>query len=87
MITNEAIKYLCSLTNPIAVISIAGLYRTGKSYLVNKLLPDYFSQNECAFRVGVTTQSMTKGLNILGSPITLNCSKTGKEIDYLLIDS
>lgn len=30
---------------------------------------------------------MTKGLNILATPITLNCPKTGKNIDYLLIDS
>jgi hypothetical protein len=30
---------------------------------------------------------MTKGLNILATPITLVCRETGQEIDYLLIDS
>ena len=74
-VTNEAIKYLSSLTRPIAIITIAGLYRTGKSFLVNKLLPsNYGTQQESAFKVGTTTQSMTKGLNILATPITLECT-------------
>ena len=29
---------LASLAKPIAVITIAGVYRSGKSYLVNRLL-------------------------------------------------
>ena len=34
----EACDYLKMIPKPISVISIAGLFRTGKSYLLNKIL-------------------------------------------------
>ena len=58
-----------SLEKPIAIITIAGLYRTGKSFLVNKLIKD--GNNHNGFRVGSTTNSVTKGLYIWGKPITI----------------
>jgi len=41
------------------------MYRTGKSYLINRLLKN--KQN--GFKIGSTTQSCTKGLNLWGRPI------------------
>jgi ribosome biogenesis GTPase A len=41
------------------------MYRTGKSYLINKLLKN----KEKGFKTGSTVQAVTKGLNIWGSPI------------------
>ena len=34
-INEEAIEFLKSVPKPIGVISVAGAYRTGKSYLLN----------------------------------------------------
>lgn len=33
----EAKRYLERLNQPVVVVSVVGLYRTGKSYLMNKL--------------------------------------------------
>ena len=33
----EALKILSAIRQPIVVVAIVGLYRTGKSYLMNKL--------------------------------------------------
>ena len=41
------------------------MYRTGKSYLINKLL----KTKNSGFKIGSTTQSVTKGLNLWGQPI------------------
>lgn len=77
-ITSEAISYLSSINRPIAITTIAGLYRTGKSFLVNRLLPNGHSHHQDnPFRVGMSTQSMTKGLNILATPISIQCQDTG----------
>lgn len=34
----EAIQFLNSIEPPIAVVAVAGMYRTGKSYLLNRIL-------------------------------------------------
>jgi len=52
---------------------VAGMYRSGKSYLANRLLKT--KQN--GFGVGATTQPVTKGLNIWGRPILAN-DETGQ---------
>merc|ERR1719233_769463 len=45
-------EYLNSVTKPLVIISVAGLYRTGKSYLLNRLLG-----KEVGFPLGSTVQS------------------------------
>ena len=38
LVTNqEALRILSAITQPVVVVAIVGLYRTGKSYLMNKL--------------------------------------------------
>jgi len=38
LVTNqEALEILSAITQPVVVVAIVGLYRTGKSYLMNKL--------------------------------------------------
>lgn len=34
---HEALRILSAITQPMVVVAIVGLYRTGKSYLMNKL--------------------------------------------------
>lgn len=52
----EALKILSAITQPVDVVAIVGLYRTGKSYLMNKLA------QKKGFSVGSTVQSHTKGI-------------------------
>uniref|UniRef100_A0A3P8YCN2 GB1/RHD3-type G domain-containing protein n=1 Tax=Esox lucius TaxID=8010 RepID=A0A3P8YCN2_ESOLU len=56
-VVQEAISYLMGLKHQIVVVAIVGLYRTGKSYLMNKL-----AQRKTGFALGATIQSKTKGI-------------------------
>jgi len=62
--------YLNSVTKPLVIISVAGLYRTGKSYLLNRLLG-----KEVGFPLGSTVQSETKGIWIWVSPHPMDPDK------------
>ncbi|MBZ3870691.1 Guanylate-binding protein 6 [Sciurus carolinensis] len=57
MVNQEAIRILEKISQPVVVVAIVGLYRTGKSYLMNRLA----GQN-CGFPLGSTIQSETKGI-------------------------
>jgi hypothetical protein len=47
------------------VISVAGIYRTGKSFLLNKII---LNANQ-GFAVGPTTNAKTKGIWVWGKPL------------------
>uniref|UniRef100_A0A8D1ST55 Guanylate binding protein 1, interferon-inducible n=1 Tax=Sus scrofa TaxID=9823 RepID=A0A8D1ST55_PIG len=53
----KALKLLSAIKQPLVVVAIVGLYRTGKSYLMNKLA----GKNK-GFSLGSTVQSHTKGI-------------------------
>ncbi|XP_051050523.1 guanylate-binding protein 4-like isoform X3 [Phodopus roborovskii] len=53
----EALEILSAITQPVVVVAIVGLYRTGKSYLMNKL-----AGKKTGFSLGSTIQSHTKGI-------------------------
>jgi hypothetical protein len=57
----------------VAVIAVAGKYRTGKSFLLNRVILN--KKNE-GFGVGPTINPCTKGLWVWGE--TLSLSKTQK---------
>ncbi|XP_052035082.1 guanylate-binding protein 5-like isoform X2 [Apodemus sylvaticus] len=57
VINQEALRILSAITQPVVVVAIVGLYRTGKSYLMNKL-----AGKERGFSIGSTVQSHTKGI-------------------------
>ncbi len=54
-----------NLKGPVGVIAVAGQYRTGKSYLLNRMLLN----RQKGFGVGPTINPCTKGLWIWGTPI------------------
>ncbi|KAK1339825.1 hypothetical protein QTO34_018382 [Cnephaeus nilssonii] len=56
-VNQEALEILDQISQPVVVVAIAGLYRTGKSYLMNRLA----GQNH-GFPLGSTVQSQTKGI-------------------------
>ncbi|XP_008583407.1 PREDICTED: interferon-induced guanylate-binding protein 2 [Galeopterus variegatus] len=57
VVNQEALKILSAVTQPVVVVAIVGLYRTGKSYLMNKL-----AGQKKGFSLGSTVQSQTKGI-------------------------
>ncbi|XP_043431457.1 guanylate-binding protein 6-like [Prionailurus bengalensis] len=56
-VNQRAIQILEQISQPVVVVAIVGLYRTGKSYLMNRLA----GQNR-GFPLGSTVQSKTKGI-------------------------
>ena len=64
-LSEEGRAILRQLESPLAVIGVAGMYRTGKSYLLNRVLLD----RKLGFGVGPTVNPCTKGIWIWGSPI------------------
>ena len=76
-INGYAMEMLKSVTKKIAVISVCGPYRTGKSFLLNR-----FADKMYGFALGNTTNPCTEGLWMWGKPIPYD-----EEIDLILIDS
>lgn len=74
----EALAYLKTLTRPLAIVSVVGLYRTGKSYLLNRILG---VDKEHAFQVSPTVRSCTKGLWIMTPPLEMD------GYDVLVVDT
>jgi GTPase Era involved in 16S rRNA processing len=61
----------------VAVVAIAGPYRTGKSFLANRLL-----NQSRGFEIGSTTQACTKGIWIWNKAVPLS-----EDVSMLLIDT
>ena len=59
-INEDTLTFLRELNEPIGVISVAGMYRTGKSYLLNRVL---LNQSR-GFDVGPTINACTKVSNL-----------------------
>nr|XP_002751119.4 guanylate-binding protein 6 [Callithrix jacchus] len=56
-VNQQAIQILDQISQPVVVVAIVGLYRTGKSYLMNRL-----AGKNNGFPLGSTVQSETKGI-------------------------
>eukprot|EP00826_Nyctotherus_ovalis_P047029 TRINITY_DN5361_c0_g1_i1.p2 TRINITY_DN5361_c0_g1~~TRINITY_DN5361_c0_g1_i1.p2 ORF type:complete len:468 (-),score=136.33 TRINITY_DN5361_c0_g1_i1:233-1636(-) len=66
-IQEEALAMIRGIKKKVAVITVAGQYRTGKSYLLNRLLG-----RQSGFELGSTINPCTKGLWIWSKPININ---------------
>ncbi|XP_072541083.1 guanylate-binding protein 1-like [Salminus brasiliensis] len=56
-VNDDATQYLDGISRPVVVVSVVGLYRTGKSYLMNCL-----AGKQTGFALGSTIESKTKGI-------------------------
>uniref|UniRef100_A0A2K6T6H1 Guanylate binding protein 4 n=1 Tax=Saimiri boliviensis boliviensis TaxID=39432 RepID=A0A2K6T6H1_SAIBB len=56
-VNSEALQILDKISQPVVVVAIVGMYRTGKSYLMNRL-----AGKNHGFPLGSTVQSETKGI-------------------------
>ncbi|XP_053907036.1 guanylate-binding protein 1-like [Cuculus canorus] len=57
VVQQEALQVLSEISQPVVVVGIAGLYRTGKSYLMNRL-----AGQRKGFSMGSSVQAHTKGI-------------------------
>ncbi|XP_063050276.1 guanylate-binding protein 4-like [Engraulis encrasicolus] len=57
-----ALQVLEQIQQPVVVVSVVGLYRTGKSYLMNRLAEKQRGFKQCCFALGSTIESKTKGI-------------------------
>ena len=80
--TEEALDFLRSIPAPIGVVAVAGMYRTGKSYLLNRIILN----RKKGFGVGPTVNACTKGLWIWGRPISATTSE-GDPCSIIVVDS
>ncbi len=74
VITDAARQALSQLDGSIGVCAVAGLYRTGKSYILNQLA----GQN-AGFGIGSSVQAHTKGVWVWGAPLAQSADIPGGE--------
>ena len=82
VINQEALEVIRNLQNPLGVISVAGMYRTGKSYLLNRMLLN----RSGGFSVGPSINPCTKGLWMWSKTIPAHTPQ-GKPLNVLIIDT
>jgi len=96
----RAVEYLSSFKEKLGLVAIWGKYRTGKSYLLNRLMqqkseewPEEMkkvidSLPSVGFNVGSTINPCTKGLWLLKKPIYVkDPDQAGKVMPVLIIDT
>lgn len=81
-INKQAVEILSLIPKPLGVVGVAGQYRTGKSYLLNRVI---LNQSK-GFPVGPTINPCTKGIWIWGRPLK-GFTKEGKNVNIIVIDS
>ena len=84
IINKEAKKIISNPKNKkIGIISLVGKYRTGKSFLLNKVLINSIKEG---FQVGPTIKPCTKGIWLWSNPLIINKDKK-EEFPVYLIDT
>lgn len=83
MVGEEALSVLKQITCPIAPIAVVGRYRTGKSFLLNKLIG---SGGTKAFSVGDTIEACTRGINLWSEPLEVK-NEDGSSFAILFLDT
>jgi len=60
----EGVALLQQVKSPMVVVAVAGLYRTGKSFFLNTLAGHTGDRASAGFRVGSTSESCTRGIDV-----------------------
>ena len=86
IIPNEAKELLSSLTyKNIGIISLVGKYRTGKSFLLNRVLLNRVQSS--GFGVGPSIKPCTKGIWIWSQPLIISNNHCKEPFPCFLIDT
>lgn len=80
-VNEDAVSVLKRIDGNVAVIAMAGLYRTGKSSMLNWLLG-----RQSGFRVGPTIERCTRGIWLWGHP-QKHTMANGEEVWVLMLDT
>eukprot|EP00698_Gefionella_okellyi_P018020 TRINITY_DN5367_c0_g1_i1.p1 TRINITY_DN5367_c0_g1~~TRINITY_DN5367_c0_g1_i1.p1 ORF type:complete len:837 (-),score=236.76 TRINITY_DN5367_c0_g1_i1:20-2530(-) len=80
-INPEGAQVLRGVTGKVAVIAVAGMYRTGKSYVLNRLMG-----KQHGFDIGPSIQPCTRGIWIWGKPLDHQLP-SGERISVILLDT
>lgn len=81
-LSSIALSMIRSIKGRVSVVTVAGLYRTGKSYLLNQVLLG----RKSGFGVGPSINPCTKGMWVWGRPLPSKTCK-GEPCSILLIDT
>jgi hypothetical protein len=81
-VSDEAVEFLSSIKEKIGVIVVAGKYRTGKSFLLNRIILGKIGEG---FGVGPTINPCTKGLWVWNE--TIETEHNGEKLKVIIIDS
>ena len=87
----DALALLRDIEGPIAVVAVAGMYRTGKSFLLNSVLlaagaaaapsPKPAAAGASGFTVGPTTRACTKGIWMWSKPLRV------RDVNVFVVDT
>ncbi|KAL3908647.1 MAG: hypothetical protein SGPRY_009714 [Prymnesium sp.] len=78
IIIDEGAALLSSLPAPLCIVACAGMYRTGKSFFLNSLAGSTGARASSGFRVGSTSESCTRGIDVcLPAPTATIAPKCG----------
>ena len=81
-VTDEASRVLEAIDGPVGVACVVGPHRSGKSFLLNRVL----LEQSKGFEVGPTVQACTKGIWVWSEPIKAT-GADGKPLSLLVMDS
>eukprot|EP01052_Picozoa_sp_SAG31_P000678 SAG31_NODE_20_length_34168_cov_33.651296_4_plen_138_part_00 len=84
-VPQDAIDLLHKIEGPIAVIAVAGVYRTGKSFLLNCLAQNRGNSQQL-FEVGPTIRACTSGLWVAPTAFSVP-QEDGPALTVLFVDS
>ena len=88
IINKDAKKILSNPSNKkIGIISLVGKYRTGKSFLLNKVIINNDESNTDGFAVGPTIKPCTKGIWLWSKPLIINGDSNVEQFPTYLIDT
>ena len=85
VINPEAIKILERITGPVSVVAIVGPCRTGKSYILSRIISST-QYEEPRFKLGHLMDPETMGIWMWDTPIQF-CLKNGEEVTIILLDT
>ena len=85
IINPEAVKILEAITDPISVVSIVGPCRTGKSYILSRLISSQ-QYGEHRFKLGHRMDPETMGIWMWDTPLQYQ-QESGEPVTVILLDT